>query len=567
MPPSQPPTLRAAAPALAAGLLAALLFLLAADPFLAPPDCAMYWSWAASLVHDGDFAFYNQFEALGVVPWYRYVTGAGRLANDWPMGSGIALAPAVALGPLAAQAWVCMLAAAALRMALPTLAEDPRGRALALAGVLAGTPLLFYLACGPFFSHAVAFAVVTAFLVLWRATLTERTAAQSLLLGVLLGASALVRPQLALLGLVFLAEGPRGWRTLATTRAGALLALGIALGAAPAPIAHSVLYGSPLALPKSEEMLWLRPALGKVLFSDYHGILPWTPLYALGAAGLVALARRERVAALGLGLVLATQLYVNAANYVWWAGGSFGNRRMLDVAIVVAIGVGALWEARRARVALVATVAVCVLWTLLLLVAERRGALPLDRYVPFGGKMLRSLLPPPGETLAALSRPLREAIAAGAVVPRVLCALALGGAVAWLFRPREASLPDVRAAALAAAIAALSTVAVAAAAVRTPPVTDPVVRERAGDKSGILWDAYTEIAFYHNQRGEYIEALVACERAIAIRPLNRTPYWYAAAACFELRRFADARAYATRVLELDPQHEGARRMLKALDRR
>lgn len=566
MPP--PPTLRAAAPAIA-GLLAALLFLVAADPFLAPPDCAMYWAWGASLLHDGDLSFHNQFEALGVVPWYRYLTDAGRLANDWPMGSGIALVPAMALGPLAAQAWVWAIVAAALRFALPTLAEDPRGRALALGGVVAGTPLLFYLACGPFFSHAVAFAVVTAFLVLWRATLAERTAAQSLLLGVLLGVAALVRPQLALLGLVFLAEGPRGWRALATTRAGAVLALGIALGAAPAPIAHSVLYGSPIALPKSEEMLWLRPALGKVLFSDYHGILPWTPLYALGAAGLAALARRERAAALGLGLVLATQLYVNAANYVWWAGGSFGNRRMLDVAIVVAVGVGALWsgsESRRARVALAIAVAACSLWTLLLLLAERRGALPLDRYVPFDGKLLRSLFTAPGDAIAALARPLREAIAADAFATRATCALALGGAIAWLFRPREESMPARRSAVAASAIAALVTAAVAVAALRTPRVTDPVALESAGKASGILWDAYTEIAYYHNRRRDFGAALGACDRAIALRPGHPTPYWYAAAARHALGERAEARALAERVLELDPQHIGAARMVEALSR-
>jgi len=549
-------------------ILVAVAFLLFADPFLSPPDCASYWAWGESLARDGDLAFSNQYAAAQMPTLYVYLTPTGRIANDWPMGAGFALLPWMLLGKVAAQAWVFALVLGAMKLAAESVAETPRARAFALLAMLAGTPLLFYTFCGPFFSHAVSFAVTTAFLVMWAKTRERRSQEAWLALGLLLGIAALVRPQNLLLGVVFLAE----WRTLtrAANRGGiANCALGAMLGFAPALIVYRTLYGSFLALPKAEEMNWLSPAIVEVLVSDFHGILPWTPIYALGIAGLFVLAKRDAVLGRGLLAVFAVQLYLNAANLVWWSGGSFGNRRLTDSAILIAWGLGALWAAastRRQRTALVAIASACVAWTCWLVLAERRLLVPLDRYIPFIDadfpKSLVAVATSPIETFRACARPFLGALErSGAMMPRVLSALALGGVTAFLMRWRP-PVGRARIAALGLGAASLIlTCAVLAAAARTPPLDPTMLPPNMRASSGILWDNFVELAYYELVRGDFSEAESAARRAIDIRENHPTPWWYLAVATLEQGRPAQAAEAAQRVLDMNPDHPGARRML------
>jgi hypothetical protein len=553
-------------------ILVAVAFLLFADPFLSPPDCASYWAWGESLVRDGDLAFSNQYAAAEMPTLYVYLTPTGRIANDWPMGAGFALLPWMLLGRVAAQAWIFALVLGAMKLAADTIAETPRARTVALGAMFAGTPLLFYTFCGPFFSHAVSFAVTTAFLVMWARTRDNRSPEAWLALGLLLGIAALVRPQNLLLGIVFLAE----WRTLlrAANRGGIVrCALGAVLGFAPAMIVYRTLYGSFLALPKAEEMNWFSPAVIEVLFSDFHGILPWTPIYVLGIAGLIVLAKRDGVLGRGLLAVFAVQLYLNAANLVWWSGGSFGNRRMADSAILVAWGIGALWAAastRRQRIALTATASLCVAWTCCLVLAERRLLVPLDRYIPFldsefPGRLI-AVATSPIETFRACARPFISALEPnGGMLARGLSALALGGVTALLMRLRP---PQGRAriAALGLGTASLIlTCAVLVAAARTPPLDPATLPANMRATSGILWDNYVELAYYELVRGDFAEAETAARRAIDVRDNHPTAWWYLAVATLEQGRPAQAAEAAQRVLEMNPDHAGARRML-GLDR-
>lgn len=553
-------------------ILVAVAFLLFADPFLSPPDCASYWAWGESLARDGDLAFSNQYMAAEMPSLYVYLTPTGRIANDWPMGAGFALLPWMLLGKVAAQAWVFALVFGAMKLAADAIAEDTRARVLALGAMFAGTPLLFYTFCGPFFSHAVSFACTTAFLVMWAKTRDCRSHNAWLALGLLLGVATLVRPQNALLGVVFLAE----WRTLrrATHLSGmARCALGAVLGFLPAMIAYRTLYGSFLALPKAEEMNWFTPAIIEVLFSDFHGILPWTPIYALGIAGLFVLARRDGVLGKGLLAVFAVQLYLNAANLVWWSGGSFGNRRLTDSAILVGWGIAALWGAastRRQRIALGSAMAACVAWTCWLVLAERRLLVPLDRYIPFidaefPGRLI-AVATAPLETFRACARPFLAALEPeGNLLPRVWSALALGGATAFFMRWRQ---PHGRARIAALGLGAASlilTCAVLAAAARTPPLDRSKLPENLRATSGILWDNYVELAYYELVRRDFAAAETAARRAIDVRANHPTAWWYLAVATLEQGRPAQAAEAAQRVLEMNPEHPGARQML-GLDR-
>lgn len=90
--------------AAALGAVCGLLFFVAADHFISPPDCASYWAWALAFARDFDFSFAESYAQLSMPRFYTYITATGRVANDWPMGSGIALAPVAWLGACAAHA-------------------------------------------------------------------------------------------------------------------------------------------------------------------------------------------------------------------------------------------------------------------------------------------------------------------------------------------------------------------------------------------------------------------------------------------------------------------------------
>lgn len=550
-----------AASAAALAAFAALAFFFFADPFLSPPDALSYWVWGESLFTDADFHFRDEYHYHQMPSLYAYVTASGRISNDWPPGTGILLGPWTLAGRIAAHAWVALLAVASLLFWIRRAAIG--NRAVSVAAVVAGTPLLFYLLCGPFFSHVVSFAATTAFLTLWHATRPAegRSDAAWFLLGAMLGFAAAIRPQNALLGIVFLAEASgvvAAWR--ARPRAFALHVGGGILGAAPQLLAWQALYGSPLALPKVEEMHWLSPAIGNVLFSDFHGIMPWTPVHALALVGLAVLARRDVRLALALILVFASQLYLNAANFVWWSGGSFGNRRMLDGAIVVAWGVGAFASARSGRAwraATIACVAACCVWTLMLLLAERAGRLPLDRYFAVTdfaelGPALSAAFGDPAAMARGFARWTVEPSAAS-VLARAAAAGGLGAALFAMLRLRVPL--GLRRAAIATAAGLLAINGLCAVALlRTGPLDDPEIAANVGTRPRVLWDNYIEYAYYSVLIGDYETAEGAALKAIDLRPNHYSGWFELGRARLLLGNYSEAVEAFDEALRLNPGH-------------
>jgi hypothetical protein len=443
---------------------------------------------------------------------------------------------------------------------------------------LAGTPLLFYLLYGPFFSHPVSFAVSTAFLVAWDRTRGNRSRAEWLLLGLLLGFAALIRPQNLSLGIVILAEvGFEVGRAflpdnlnLKNRRAGmpgpllgAFLILGGALLAfSPQLAAWKILYGSVLALPKIAEMHWSKPDFWHTLMSDYHGIIPWTPLTLIAAIGLIALAMRDASLAVGLALAFAAQVYLNAANEVWWSGGSFGNRRMADVAIIAAYGMAALWEMKPGRtwkITIAALGGVCCFWTLCLLLAERTGNLLLDHYVPFSGaEFWRSMAQPwiyPGKTAFALFGPLRveNTTAIRAIAATGLC---VGIILSCRFSQKLQRVKAPRITSVLVATSLILFAAVFIGGLRTP-LPPPYVVSQISKKPGVLWDNYIELAQFEgeNENSEAMET--AARKAIAMRPDQYSGFWYLGIALGQQERWKESADAFSEVLRLNPQHARA----------
>jgi hypothetical protein len=565
---------------------AGIVFFFCADPFLSPPDCASYWAWAEAIARHLNLDFRPYYAKFDMPVFYTYLTPTERLSNDWPMGAGLMLLPTVLFGRHVSQAWLLLLVVGAMRGWYKSRAgavdEEAqadgakRGALMGLAAALVGTPLLFYALFGPFFSHLPSFAVTTAFLVLWERTRANRTAAQWLLVGLLLGAATLIRPQNLLLAVVFVAELPDAVANRAATVERrhlitvVLFFAGVVLALMPRFFASAVLYGNPLALPKLDEMHWFAPELGKLLLSDFHGLLPWTPIYAPAFVGVVLLFCRERALCVALLLVLLTQIYINAANMVWWSGGSFGNRRLADSAIVVAYGISALYRSRTTRgwrTGVIAIGILCCGWTLLLLLAERRGLLPLDRYVTFvRAEFWHNLLlviTQPVMTVKSLVRwePLYTVL-----VLRAISALLLTtGLYVIVMRQRGKSASESRtvhrSAWAATVIALVLALLTGIAAMRTPRIADPEFRKMLPQTPGVLWDNYIELAFYNLERGRYIPARDAARHAIEMRPKHYSGWWYLGVAEWRLRHNANAQQAFQQVLMLNPEHENAKRAL------
>ena len=122
-------------------------------------------------------------------------------------------------------------------------------------------------------------------------------------------------------GGALLRGGRAAWTGAACAAAAAALPLLLQMAA------WKVVYGQWLVYSYGGEGFhWLRPKIGEVLFSPFHGLFHWSPALLLGLAGWVAWARRHPVPGwLWMASFLAT-LWVNTAWHAWWFGAAYGAR-------------------------------------------------------------------------------------------------------------------------------------------------------------------------------------------------------------------------------------------------
>jgi hypothetical protein len=79
-----------------------------------------------------------------------------------------------------------------------------------------------------------------------------------------------------------------------------------------------------------ESFFWTDPQVLKVWFSYRNGWLVYTPLMALGVAGLLLLRKYARDFSIVVPFVFALGTYVISCWWCWWYGGSFGQRVFID---------------------------------------------------------------------------------------------------------------------------------------------------------------------------------------------------------------------------------------------
>jgi hypothetical protein len=413
-------------------------------------DAAYYHAYLPSLVLDRDLDLANQYALTR--NWYGFGrTELGRPANIFGIGPAVFELPAFVAGH--AVAWASGLrasgfsrpeVAASLYMSLlATLgALVPASRLLRrrLGGgvapiaapllVAAAGPVVYYAIRQPGYAHPFA-TFFTAWLVeRWDASWDGGAAPRSLrtwsLLGLLIGAAALARPQCALWAILLVVAAAddvrrarvdgsaRAWlraslRPAARWMAGAALAL---LVFAPQMLAWKALYGAFVVTPQGPGFMWWgEPAWSEVLFSSRNGLLPWAPLLALAGAGLFASGLRTPRIGIALLAGVALQVLVNGAVWDWWAGGSFGGRRFDSTYIAFAYGLGAViaWpslsggRARAAQAAVAAALVLSILLAAANLQLASRASGPVVRVL--GGepasRVLGRVIPGPLAPLAA----------------------------------------------------------------------------------------------------------------------------------------------------------------------
>ena len=243
----------------------------------------------------------------------------------------------------------------------------------ATLAIAAASPLLYYLYLAPSYGHAITALTAGAFFLYWRQSRRAPSAVTWFHWGLLAGLLFLVRWNDVVLAVpVFVVEAARLLRqgtkpnetagqdaqsirwtrvwqltghvgAVLAGRGGAALA-GFMLVSLPQFCVWQYLHGRPWVRHSVETLQFSPEGLWGTLFSARHGLFIWTPITLLAVIGLFLLWRRDAelagvsIAALGL-LVLS-----NCIVHDWWAGASFGMRRMVSATPLFVLGLTVLFD-------------------------------------------------------------------------------------------------------------------------------------------------------------------------------------------------------------------------------
>jgi hypothetical protein len=239
---------------------------------------------------------------------------------------------------------------------------------LATTVALVSSPLAMYATRTYYCSHlasATLAALVMLGMLRW---LEARRWQDAALTGLAAGLLVINRWQDACLLTVLLPAGfvVAGSRRTRSTLGAVVVATGAAVAGGLAQLlAWRIQFGAWFLVPQGDSYLsWTRPRLIELLFSPYHGLLPWAPGLALGLAALALRPAATALRGLRLGLILATilTLYVSALPHDWWGGNSYGPRRLSSLVPLAAIGLGLLFD-RLPRIPRVALACGALAWT------------------------------------------------------------------------------------------------------------------------------------------------------------------------------------------------------------
>lgn len=381
-------------------LLFALFLLLCGRVRIAPPDLAFYYAVPQSIISGADFQFHDEYQTFHFAMHELYITGEGYPANDWPPGTGICWLPFLFLAKIVClitgipfdlgsswmAQWIVTYGATLLFgfgtiwltwkwCMLEGLPKHAVCWSIALHAV--GSTFTYHLYVNSADSHAPSAFFTVLLLYTWRKWQDKSTLQLYVLLGIIAGLGALVRPHNALILLIpflhdaYTSQKQRAWSAFIYHYL--ILMIVFIMMFSPQLILWKTLYGSWFAVPRSGDMQWMHPEWYNTLFSHYHGMFTWSPLFLLGLIGLF-LSKKGCL----FSFPVLLQLYLVSCHIAWWAGASFGNRRMIGCVPLFIFGLALLFHQMPKRwVKLVACGCAC--WTFILMMTEIGGAIQLSR--------------------------------------------------------------------------------------------------------------------------------------------------------------------------------------------
>lgn len=350
-------------------------------------DGAFYYSYARSLVFDGDLHLVNDITLAYPTGGDHFaskqvdadLTATGHLNNLFAPGSALFWIPWLAVARSAEFLFGRTVATTGYEFTIITGAAfistllvfiaflllyrrltallDWSSAAIAVLTVMFATPLLNYQFRNGFYSHAASAFIITIYVLWWwRAYDEPMRPRAAFILGALLGLAMLIRWQHAIY--IALPTFSIAWwwqrqprhekrtalrpatTSLLLTVSGMLLVFSIQL------YLWRLYYGQWLTIPQGDTFmdfraLWLLPTL----FSPYRGLLTWMPVALLSIVGLVVLGRRHARLAVPLLVMLTLAVYVNASTRDWFAGGGYGPRRFTSELSIWVIGYAAFFAA------------------------------------------------------------------------------------------------------------------------------------------------------------------------------------------------------------------------------
>jgi len=213
------------------------------------------------------------------------------------------------------------------------------------------TNMLWYLVVESPMSHVYNFALISVFLYLTDVWYEKSTVKRTLMLGLLTGLIALIRPTNILVLLVFLLWdvktlkefGARilfflgSWKKVLTMIAAFILVW------MPQFIYWKIQAGQFLyfSYPDDQGFFFGNPQIINILFSWRKGWFIYTPVMIFAMAGLPILWKSYRKFIIPVLLFLMVNVYVLSSWWDWWFGGGFGLRAFIDMYGVMALPMAA----------------------------------------------------------------------------------------------------------------------------------------------------------------------------------------------------------------------------------
>jgi hypothetical protein len=328
-------------------------------------DAKGYYAYlpAVFIYHDLNFGFFNQIERMKYYNpnlYYEYHREHNKKTIDkYYVGTAICLLPFFLAGHAitlltefpsdgysyyytmmahVGALFYFMLALLGVRKLLRSYNFDEKTTATVLIAIVFGTNLFYYVVTEFGMSHLYSFTAITWFCVATRKYFSSHKDKYLVYIALLLGLITLIRPVnfLVVLAFLFLAGDSgqliSGLKSLLSKKIVLLFAFtGFLLIVSIQLLIYKISTGSFFVYSyKKEGFNFLNPQILNFLFSYQKGMFVYTPLLFLSLTGFIYLFRSNRFQFYTLLAFLIIIVYVFSSWFMWFYGGSFSQRVMIE---------------------------------------------------------------------------------------------------------------------------------------------------------------------------------------------------------------------------------------------